>query len=143
MKAVALNPNSTEAIDALGKILLWTGRPKEAVELFTRAIRLDPLHAQRSYIYLGRTYRSMGQYEEAISLFKKVVREEPDHFGPHLELVACYAALGRNKEANAEVAEVLRIKPNFLIEEFSKMMPYRDPVNKAHYLDLLRKAGLK
>jgi len=142
-KAVALNPNSTEAIGALGRMLLWTGSPKEALELFKRAIRLDPLHAQTSYMHLGRTYGSMGQYEEAISVFKKVVREEPDHLGPHLELVACYTALGRNKEANAEVAEILRIKPNFSIEEFSKRMPHRDPIDKARYLDLLRKAGLK
>jgi adenylate cyclase len=141
-KAVALNPNSTEAIDALGRMLIWTGRPEEALELFKRAIRLDPLHAQMSYIYLGRTYRIMGQYEEAISVFKKVTREEPDRLNPRLELIACYTALGRSREANAEVAEVLRIKPNFSIEEFSKMMPYRDPVNKAHYLDLLRKGGL-
>lgn len=142
-KAVALNPNSSEAIDALGKILLWTGRPKEALEMFTRAIRLDPLHAQRSYIYLGRTYGSMGQYEEAISVFKKVTSEESDHLVLHLELLACYAALGRNREAKAEVAQVLRIKPDFSIQEFSKRMSYRDPINKAHYLDLLRKAGLR
>ena len=60
-----------------------------------------------------------------------------------LELAVCYAALNRNEDAKTEVTEILKTRPDFSLEMFSKGLPYRDPEYKKTYLDLLRKAGLK
>jgi len=51
--------------------------------------------------------------------------------------------LNRKGEAKVEVAEILKIRPNFSLESFSKGLPYRDAEYKKSYLNLLRKAGLK
>ena len=44
----------------------------------------------------------------------------------HLGLAATYIALGREKEARAEAAEVLRINPRFTIKGFTKTFPVLD-----------------
>jgi len=141
-KAVSLNPNSTEALSALGRVLLWLDKPQRALELFQRAIRLDPIYAQRAYLNLGQTHRYLGQYEEAIPLFKKIAQDEPDILNLTLEFIVCYTAVGKKKEADAQVAKLLDMEPGFSIREFSMRIPIRNPEVKEIYLDLLRKAGL-
>jgi len=141
-KAVSLNPNSTEALGALGRMLLWSDKPQRALGLFQRAIRLDPIHAQRAYLNLGQTHRYLGQYEEAVPLFKKIAQDEPDIFNLTLELIVCYTAVGKKKEADAQVAKLLDMEPGFSLRELSMRIPIRNAEPKKTYLDLLRKAGL-
>jgi tetratricopeptide (TPR) repeat protein len=141
-KALTLDPNSTEALNALGRMHLWSGQPEAALTLFRKAIRLDPHHATKSYINLAQTYRQMGQYEEAIETFKKINPNVQARLNFRLELIACYTALGRKKEAAAEVAEVLKMAPDFSVKEFSETSPGKDSIHKTSFLDLLRKAGL-
>jgi len=47
------------------------------------------------------------------------------------------------KEAQAEVAEVLRLSPNFSLEGVGQRTPIKDPVVLERFLAALRKAGLK
>jgi len=61
----------------------------------------------------------------------------------HLVLASCYAELGREEEARAAAAEVLRINPNFSLEVWRQMIPFKDPAELERYLAGLRKAGLK
>jgi hypothetical protein len=51
-------------------------------------------------------------------------------------MTAVYSWSGRDEEARAEVAEVLRIDPNFSLEKFAKKAG-------AGLVSALRKAGLK
>jgi adenylate cyclase len=141
-KAKAINPNSTEVAHALGRHYLQTGKPHEALEMFEKAVRLDPIHAQKSYVNLGRTYRLLGKHEEAISIFKKAVQNAPDHLNIRLELIATYSALGKTVEAKAEADEVLRMNPNFTVRSFARRSPMQNPTQREKFLDLLRQAGL-
>jgi adenylate cyclase len=141
-KAATLNPNSTEVINALGMTYLVTGRPHEALELFQKAIRLDPVHAQKAYMNLGRIYRFLGRHDEAIPVLKKAVLNQPNRLNPRLELIASYSASGKKEEAKAEVDEVLRLAPHFSLRGFSRKLPMQNPTHKEKYLDLLRQAGL-
>jgi hypothetical protein len=51
--------------------------------------------------------------------------------------------MGREKEARAEAAEVLRINSNFSLEYFAKTLPFKDRKVINNLIDALRKAGLK
>ena len=51
--------------------------------------------------------------------------------------------MGREKEARAEAAEVLRINPKFSLDSFAKTLPYKDQSEKDKIINALRKAGLK
>ncbi len=84
----------------------------------------------------------MEQHEEAITVLKKALHYQPDIFAAHLTLAGCYAAVGREEEAHAAAAEVLRLNPKFSVKKIAKSLPYRDKAVKERYIDALGKAGL-
>ena len=141
-KAVALSPNLAELHVYLGQILTFAGKPEEAILHHERSIRLDPF-ARSSYFHLlGVAYREAGRYEEAITACQKAIQRQPNNFFAHLILASTYIMIGREDEARAEAAEVLRINPKFSVERFVKVRPHIDPANTARFADALRKAGL-
>jgi adenylate cyclase len=73
----------------------------------------------------------------------QVLTLNPNHAAAHRQLAACYAEVGRLEEARAEVAEVLRLNPNYSLEWVRQNMPYKDPAMMERHLAALRKAGLK
>ena len=58
-------------------------------------------------------------------------------------LAATYSMMGREKDARAEGAEVLRINPKFSLDSLAKMLPYKDQSETDKVANALRKAGLK
>jgi adenylate cyclase len=141
-KAVALSPNSANFRNLLGVALLFMGgRTEEAIKEFKMANRLDPFPPNHILHYTGVAYRVNGEYEKAIEFFKKATERNPDYWLSHFGLAACYGLLGREEEARAAAAEVLRIRPNFSIEKV--YTPYRDKADKVRTFEVLRKAGLK
>ena len=143
-KAVSLSPNSAAAYWALGTALFMAGRPQEAVPMLQKSLRLSPIPVHSHVLgVLANSYRQLGQYEEAVATYKKMLQlYGPDHLLAHLDLAVTYALMGREKEARAEGAEVLRIDPKFSIERFVKGSPM-DQSKKDRWIELLRKAGLK
>ena len=85
----------------------------------------------------------MGRYEEAIVLLKKFLGQYPNQLGAHLNLATAYQEVGREEEARAEVAQVLRLNPNYSLETLKKMNLQKDPALAERSLAALRKAGLK
>jgi hypothetical protein len=51
--------------------------------------------------------------------------------------------MGREKEARAEAAEVLRINPKFSVDYYAKALPFKDQSVNDRIVAALRKAGLK
>ena len=56
---------------------------------------------------------------------------------------ATYSMMGRDKEAHAEAAEVLRINPKFSVDSFAKILRDKDQSGVDKLVNALRKAGLK
>ena len=96
--------------------LLYVGRPEEAIPLFQKAIRLNPFASTGYFIHLANALRDAKRFEEAVSAYKKAIQREPDNIFAHLHLAAMYIMMGREKEARAEAAEVLRINPKFSLD---------------------------
>ena len=67
----------------------------------------------------------------------------PNILGVHLNLAAVYSELGKETEARAEVAEVLRINPHFSLEVYRQREPLKDPARLERRLAVLRRAGLR
>ena len=57
-----------------------------------------------------------GRYEEAIAAYKRALTRNPNLLPAHLDLAVIYSELGREEEARAEAAEVLRINPKYSLE---------------------------
>jgi adenylate cyclase len=112
-KAVALNPNSATAHVYLGKVHTFARRREESIPEYKKAIRLNPMPPNWYLWSLGLSYGHMGQYDEAITWCEKAVRQAPDSLLARIMMTAVYSWSGRDEEARAEAAEVLRINPNF------------------------------
>jgi adenylate cyclase len=85
----------------------------------------------------------MGRYEEAITNYKKALDRAPKYELAQIGLTASYSSAGREEEARAQAAEVLRVNPKCSLEYLTKTIPYKNPVYKERFIDALRKAGLK
>jgi len=51
--------------------------------------------------------------------------------------------MGREKQARAEAAEVLRINPKFSVDSYAKTSMQKDQAKLDTLIDALRQAGLK
>jgi len=142
-RAVALNPGGTYGLAMYGDCLNWAGRPEEAIPLLQKAIRLTPFGSPGLYRELGLALRMTGRFEEAVSAYKKGLQMAPDNLLAHIQLTATYSMMGREKEARAEAAEVLRINPKFSVDALAKISVYKDQSEIDKSTNALRKAGLK
>jgi|LGVF01.1.fsa_nt_gb adenylate cyclase len=142
-RALALNPNSAPAYRYLALTLNYAGRHVEAIEIYKKAIRISPIPSADSLFNLCVSCRNCGRYEEGIAAAKKAIHLEPDNIYAHMCLAGCYALLGRDAEAKAESAEVMRIDPKFSVTNIEKQAPYKHPADTELLGGSLRKAGLK
>ncbi len=84
----------------------------------------------------------MGKHEEAIAALKESLTRDPDFLYARLILAVVHSELGRKEEAQAEVAEALRISPRVSMEGQRERMPFKDRAVLERFIDGLRKAGL-
>jgi tetratricopeptide (TPR) repeat protein len=141
-KALALAPNSADIVNLYAIILTYAGRWQEAIPLYREALRLNPKPPNNYYRHFAVVLRETGQYDEAISLLKKAIEQEPNDSLAYLVLTTVYSYAGRQEEASAAAAEVLKLNPKFRIEQLPQGT-HRDLTVVEHENDALRKAGLK
>jgi len=141
-RALALDPNSDFVQAALAFTLRNAGRHEEAIALFKKAIRLNPIPPPWYLFSCGFSHLILGQYEEATVEFKKALRRSPENLFAHVGLAATYSALGREKDAQAEAEEILRIDPKFTLEAFAKGILFKNQADIDRTIEALRKAGL-
>jgi adenylate cyclase len=142
-RAVSLSPKLAQAHISYGNSLRFSGRPEEAIPLLQKAIRFCPISEAAVFIPLGDALRQTGRFEEAVSEYKKAIQRSPDNILAHIFLAATYSMMGRENEARAEAAEVLRINPKYSLDSFAKSFSYKDQSQKDVLINTLRKAGLK
>jgi adenylate cyclase len=142
-RSVALDPSGAQELSNYAVSLYAVGRAEEAIPLFQRAIRLSPFGPSWIYREFSTALRLTGRFEEAVSALKKAIQIAPDNISAHMGLAATYSMMGREREARAEAAEVLRINPKFSMDYVAKNLGYKDQSETDKFHNALRKAGLK
>jgi adenylate cyclase len=142
-RAVALDPGGAFALVNYADSLRFAGRSEEALPFYQKAIRLDPVGRSSLYFNYATSLRITGRFEESVSAYKKAIQLAPNNVIAHFGLAATYIMMGREKEARAEAAEVLRINPKFSVDNYAKIITYKDQSETDKVIDALRKAGLK
>jgi len=94
-------------------------------------------------LWLGDSYYWLRRYDEAIAAYQEAIRRNPNYLTARRDLAATYAEMGREKEAQAEAAEVLRLNPAFSVELFRARHPVQKQADLDRLIVALRKAGLK
>ncbi len=138
-----LDPNDARSYALLAEALSRVGKPEEALRMVEQALRRKPFVADEHLRSVGTAYSLAGKPEEAIAPLKQYLTRYPNVLGAHLTLAAVYSELGRDAEARAEAAEVLRINPKFSLEVHKQRVPIKDPAVLERHIAALRKAGLK
>jgi adenylate cyclase len=146
-KAIDMAPSLDANYIIFGITLDFAGRFEEAIPLFKNAMRLNPFYPAGRLKFYGMSCLMADRKEEALTAFKELLqRAQKGEFPPlvsHLGLCAVYAELGKEKEAKSHALEILKINPNFSVEEAKKVHRWRDPKYSERWLSSLRKAGLK
>jgi TolB-like protein/class 3 adenylate cyclase len=140
-RAFALNPNDPYVLVMSGNWLTPVGRGAEGVERAERAFRLNP-HYPDWYNNGVDAFYQTGHYDEVIAMTR---RKRGEVFTwSRILLAMSYAQLGRRPEADAAVADLLRRYLDFSMERaLSDFGTIPHEPTLAHYLDGVRKAGLR
>ena len=140
---VALNSNNADGYAGLAEVLSRVGRLEDALAAATQALRLKPFVVDSHLVRVGVAYDLAGKPEEAIAPLKQFLTRYPNILRAHLTLAATYSELGKETEAKAEAAEVLRLNPKFSLEVHKERVPIKDPAILERHIAALHKAGLK
>jgi adenylate cyclase len=108
-----------------------------------KAVRLNPKLPAFLLSYQGWIYYHKGMFQEGFSALKKSFDLQSNNVPNRFRLAACYSSMGRDEEARAEIASLLKLSPEFSLAHFSKTMPYKNQADLVLMMNALRKAGLK
>jgi adenylate cyclase len=140
-RAASMDP---ALLHTYGTTLHHACRPTEAIPVFQKVLRLNPVKpSSNTLMVLANCYMNAGKYEEALLTSKRLLQENPDHFLGTLVLTRIYFMMGRMTEARAQLAVVLRINPKFSLENYEKIIRYKDPDYTKRATDAYRELGLK
>ena len=140
-RAVALNPNYVNW--PFGLALVFAGDSRRAIDVTKDYVRLDPLHAPLASGILGFAHYMLKQYAQALPMLRDCVSRSPKIRSGHVWLAATYAQMDQLEEARAEVAEVMRLDPNYTIGGVARpTAAFKNAKDDKHYFAGLRKAGL-
>jgi tetratricopeptide (TPR) repeat protein len=142
-RGVALAPTEAGSYAALAVVLSCVGRTEDALAAAAQAQHLKPDVADDHLGSVGTAYAVAGHYEEARAALQRSLSRYPNVLPVHLMLAAVYSELGKEAEARAEAAEVLRLNPHFSLEVHRQRSPIKDPAVLERQLAALRQAGLK
>src|SRR5262249_16126743 len=142
-RAVALAPYEAWTHSLLAEVLSRMGRVEDALEAAAQALRLNTEVRDSHLASIGTAYAVAGHYEEARVLLQRYLSRYPNILNAHLTVATVYSELGKEAEARAEAAEVLRLNPHFSLTVHKQRMPIKDPVVLERYIAALRRAGLK
>ena len=110
--ALALDPQSWAAQNALGVALAQQGKLTEAIEHFRQALRIGPDYA-RVHNNWGEALRNQDKPSEAIDHFREALRIRSDYPEAHNNWGAALAQQGKTAEAIEHYRQALRISPDY------------------------------
>jgi adenylate cyclase len=134
-RAIALNPNSAEALGRGALLRVFAGDYATAADYTERAMRLSPFDFYSFVFSLARGYSHLfrRQLPEAVSWVAKAAQQNPRNAPTFLSLGSALAHAGQIEEARAAIRRLLELNPmstrswfwqrrRFLEEDFEYLM---------------------
>jgi DNA-binding SARP family transcriptional activator/Tfp pilus assembly protein PilF len=143
-RALRLNPN-------LAYIWAWSvptycyiGKADEALarlERYRDLAPFDPYFLLFESMY-PMAYVFNGDYERAAVVGRRSVKNNPQFSNGYKPLIAALGHLGRRDEAQPYVDKLLSLEPNFTVERFGQVYPFKHASDRERYMMGLRLAGV-
>ncbi len=137
--AVSLNANFAPGQVRLGQVLIFSGRPAEAIAPIERCLRLSPYDPQQGVMLesLALAHYHIGKYDQAVIHARAAMHH--NHARASVVLAAALAQLGRDEEA----AKSLPREGRGAASPQSPMAaPYADPAQLEHLRQGVRLARM-
>jgi adenylate cyclase len=121
-RAIALDPNHAAAYVARGRSLIAIGRAAETMAPVEKAIRLSPRDPDLFiwYYVLCHAHTHLARDAQAIEWCLKSTATGKSFWGAWTDLASAYAWRGQKAEAAAAVAELLKVRPGFTVEQLAQ-----------------------
>lgn len=91
---------------------LARNKVNEAIELFRKAILLDPNNSN-PHFNLAMSYRRLGKWSLAIETMKKAIAMSDDHIYMYMQLARIYSSSGKYDEAETILLRLVDERPSF------------------------------
>jgi len=141
-KSIEMAPNPANILGVSAIVLNKCGEPGIAMECIRKAIRLSPVYPLWYLAALGQVTRSLGRIDESSDAFSEMVNRDPDSLEGYIGLAEILGESGQIEAARDAAVEVIRINPNFSINEYADNLAYSDPNEIERFAEGLRIAGL-
>ena len=144
-KALSLEPNQIGVLNESASALWRAGKPEQALPLMEKLFRLSPFPVLGNFTGAAIAYNLAGQYEKSAEVSSKAIQRFPPNYLVYVQYSISTSLLERTEEARASVNELLRLNPQFSIEQFKAFMSrigMKDQTAVEKFVEALRKAGL-
>jgi TolB-like protein/DNA-binding winged helix-turn-helix (wHTH) protein/cytochrome c-type biogenesis protein CcmH/NrfG len=145
--AVQLNGNEPDAHAGVAATNVLLGQPENALEPLRKALRLSPKDPSLStwQMIMGAVCLHLRRDGEAVDWLHRSVALAPTDAFARLFLASALALSGREDDARAQLAELLRLRPDFTLSRFKAVEPSDLPAFRAQrerIYEGLRRAGV-
>ena len=138
-EATKLNPNDPDLAAEMGEAMIYGGEPAAAIEKIKGAISRNPETPYWYWWNLGRAYYMAKQYKNAVDAIAKISDPPLDVL---LITAASKAQLGNLQAAKSDMDAFAKYDPEWSIAKSAEYF-YRKDSDRQHWIEGLRKAGLK
>ena len=144
-EAVQLDSSNPLGHKAKASALILSGRPNEAVDSISQAMRVDPLNRPEYWYWLGWAHFAMQEYGQAETVLERAVNENEQDNLAILMLAATYGQLGKLEDASNQLEAFNKLrqtynKPKFRLGEL-RTWKLKRPEDRARLCAGLQAAG--
>jgi adenylate cyclase len=141
--AIALNPSAAIAHHFHGCVLIFDSRPAAAIPHLRAVLQLDPRFPFLSVTLadIGLALLLLGEFGEAVRMCERALAEREENVRAWQRLAAALGWLGQTEKAQAALARVFQLLPEFGSGYVDATYPFRDPAHATILGDGLRRAG--
>jgi len=141
-QAINIAPNYADGYGLLALIKNHLGKPRRALELITKGMRLNPYYTWQ-YLYThGMSYYFLDDYDAAIRILEKAQERNENVVSIKLVLAASYVNADRQNDAEWMVYQLQLLSPTISITDIKKTIPTVKSELRYAFIEDLRKAGL-
>jgi protein O-GlcNAc transferase len=116
---LAARPDHIDALEMMGLIMLAKGRPAEALQLVSTAMRIRS-PSPKILLNHGLILNALKRHEEALASFDQALKLKSKFAEAHNNRGAVLAALGRAEEALESYRKAVSIKPDYAEAHYNR-----------------------